>query len=176
MLPKVAKGDALAFERLYRKYYPIIVNYLVNLNGYQDSLKDVAQVVFSRLWEYRIRYRGDSTAKTYILGIARNVLSEERKRRLKEAKALRKWPLDQKMEQPACEPSKIDADTEAAMSLGSLISKLSLEQRQAIELIHQENMSPHSAARKAGCSIEAFKSRLKRAHRRLRQLSKCLET
>lgn len=175
-LLEVANGNTLAFEKLYKKYYPIVIDYLVNLNGYQDSLKDIAQIVFLRIWEYKTRYRADSIAKTYILGIARNVLSEERKHWLKEAGVIHEMPLGQKIEFPICRPSQIDANTEIAMSLMHLLSKLTVEQKQAIEFIHQKNMSLYSAAEEAGCSIEAFKSRLKRAHRKLRKLSKYLET
>jgi RNA polymerase sigma-70 factor (ECF subfamily) len=174
-LLEVANGDILAFEKLYKKYYPIVIDYLANLNGYQDSLKDITQIVFLRIWENKTRYRADSIAKTYILGIARNVLSEESKHWLKEAKVIQEWPLEQKIEFSIYRSSKIDNNTEIATSLIHLLSKLTVEQKQAVELIHQKNMNLYSAAKEAGCSVEAFKSRLKRAHKKLRQLSKYLE-
>ena len=175
LMLQIGRGNSWAFDRLYKKYYPIVIDYLVNLDGYKDSLNDIAQKVFSRIWEYKTRYRAESIAKTYIFGIARNVLSEERKHRLKEADIIHEWSLKQKSEFSTHQSFQIDADTEVTISLKHLISKLTIEQKQAIELIHQKNMKLRSAAKEAGCSTEAFKSRLKRAHRKLRQLSKYLE-
>jgi RNA polymerase sigma-70 factor (ECF subfamily) len=66
LMLKAAYGDETAYVKLYKKYFPILVNYAARLNGYQTSPEDIAQEVFVRIWEHRAKYRPYSTVKTYL--------------------------------------------------------------------------------------------------------------
>ena len=46
LMLQVGRGNSQAFDRLYKKYYPIVIDYLINLDGYKDSINDIAQKVF----------------------------------------------------------------------------------------------------------------------------------
>jgi len=69
------------------KYFRIVTNYLASLNGHISSLEDCTQATFIRIWQNRDKFRGDSTFKTYLFGVARNVLSERKRQLAKENKA-----------------------------------------------------------------------------------------
>jgi hypothetical protein len=58
-----------AFEKLYKKYLPIVIDYLASLNGHQEPLDDLASEVFIRLWRKRQRFRGASTFNTYLFAV-----------------------------------------------------------------------------------------------------------
>ena len=76
LMQRAANGDFSAFVTLYERYFRIVMDYLASLDGNPSSLEDYVQIVFLRIWQNRGKFRGDSTFKTYLFGVARNVLSE----------------------------------------------------------------------------------------------------
>lgn len=72
-----ARDDKTAYGKLYRKYFPVVTNYIMSRNGQCESPEDLAQEVFVRVWQNRARYRPDATVKTFLFGYAKNVLHEK---------------------------------------------------------------------------------------------------
>lgn len=160
LMLKVAGGDHVAYKELYRKYVPIVTDYIVNLDGQCDLPQNLAQEVFVRLWKNRAKYCPDSAAKTYLFGIARNVLSENQRCRYKQIK------LHDHVK-ATCNSLDLQFNSREAIDLQELNdaiesakSKLSDKQRQALELIFYSDISITEAARLAGCSDSAFRHRL----------------
>ncbi len=79
---RAAKGDRQAFTQLCDKFQPRLRGYLASRNGQLSSLDDLTQEVFTRLWQQRGQFKGKSTVKTYLFGIANNVIREEAARQL----------------------------------------------------------------------------------------------
>ena len=167
LMLRVGDGHAVAFEILYKKYLSIVTDYAVSLNGHHTSIRDIVQETFTRLWQNRKAFRADSTFKTYIFGIARNVLSEEQKGLRKEKDFFRERFLKYRMSlisELRIHPLKIEKPMKDAMS------QLTKKQEQAINLFYIEGLPTNKAAKYANCSIKAFEGRLFRARGRLRQL------
>jgi RNA polymerase sigma-70 factor (ECF subfamily) len=165
-MAQVAGGDAHAFAELYKKYAPIITAYVISLKGRRTSLEDIVQEVFARLWQNGKQFRKDSTVKNYLYGIVRNVLADESKRMFKKELV----ELDALLEPlyGASEPDPGLGQVEIEDVMEQAISKLTESQKEAIRLFYYQGMtSVEVAAKKANCSAEAFRSRLRRAHRRL---------
>jgi DNA-directed RNA polymerase specialized sigma24 family protein len=72
-MAKAAKGDLEAYSMLYIKYYPVVVSFVAAFNGHNSSPEDIAQDVFTCIFEKKI-FRADSTFKTYMYGIAKKIL------------------------------------------------------------------------------------------------------
>jgi len=72
-----------AIRFIYREYYGMLENYVVNNNGSRDDAADVIQetiVAFIEIVEQG-KFRGDSSIKSFLFAITRNVwLTELRKR------------------------------------------------------------------------------------------------
>jgi RNA polymerase sigma-70 factor (ECF subfamily) len=158
LLVRAGRGDRAAFDRLYHKYYRVVTSYLARRNGCHDMLEDLVQEVFTRLWQNRKQFRGRSTVKSYICGIARNVLSNHKKRLL--------------LRNRLGHDGLFDAyANEFEDALERAVSRLTSKQRQAVRLCYFETLSSQGAmAKRAGCSIEAFRGRLRQAHQHLRRL------
>ena len=77
LMRKVANGDIEAYERIYSKFCPILRSFFANYNSHHISSDDFIQEVFTRLWQRRKSFRGESLFLTYLLGIARNILNEK---------------------------------------------------------------------------------------------------
>jgi RNA polymerase sigma-70 factor (ECF subfamily) len=178
LMVRAAEGDSAAFERLYEKYLPVVTTYLVSLNGCDAAIEDLVQEVFMRLWQNRRQFRGDSTIKTYILGIVKNVLADHQRQLSKQKVA----PDGLFLEYVAARSnarSRPDAalrGAEIKRSVEQGILKLTAKQRQAIRLFYYQEMpSLRAMANCANCSIEAFRSCLRQARRNLRQFLSNLE-
>lgn len=174
---KAADGEQKAYERLYRKYFPIIASYLVSVNAHRTLIKDVTQEVFRRLWEHRTRYRPESSFKTYLFSYARNVLLEEQKRSAKETKIIRRLSFEYQHDS-----SNVSYNPEYKAYRAALIekarraiSKLPAKQKQAIRLFHISGGSIAECAKLAKCSVKSFEGRLYRARERLHRLLEASE-
>jgi RNA polymerase sigma-70 factor (ECF subfamily) len=168
-----AGGDAAAFARLYKKYVPIITAYITSRNGRHRSVEDLTQEVFARLWQNRRQFRKDSIFKNYLYGIARNVLSDESKRLAKQVSIENEVLLKHSSVVPegAWEPDERLCRGEIRQAAEQAISKLCPPQQQAIRIFYFDGpASVESMANRANCSVEAFRSRLRRAHGRLQKL------
>jgi len=74
-LDGVARGDANSLERLYRDYFPMILNMVVQHNGTEDEAKDVFQEAVIVLYD-KVRQRDfelTSQLKTYLYSICRRL-------------------------------------------------------------------------------------------------------
>ncbi|MHC4387744.1 MAG: RNA polymerase sigma factor [Planctomycetota bacterium] len=172
LLVRAGRGDRAAFDRLYHKYYRVVTSYLARRNGCHDMLEDLVQEVFTRLWQNRKQFRGDSSVRTYVLGIAAHALSDY-KRLLSKQRAhgygtLEKYRPVYLCRWPAPDTKIYFAEIKEALKRAVL--ELTARQREAITLFYSERLSSQKAmANRADCSVEAFRSRLREAHKRLHQ-------
>jgi RNA polymerase sigma-70 factor (ECF subfamily) len=172
LMVRVAAGDRLAYERLYRKYFPVITNYFASFCLPLDSVNELTQEVFSRIWQSRQRYQPTAPFKAYIYGVARKVLLKERTR-LAKATALSQPRLEghsQTLAGASSDPESQTIQTEFKETIKQLIVQLTAKQKEALKLFYSKEMSLQEAARHADCSVEAFRSRLRQAREQLRRL------
>ena len=72
-----AAGDALAFERLYRRHVARVSSLARRMIGPEDS-EDATQAVFIRAWEKLGTFRGESAFGTWLHRLAVNVMLARR--------------------------------------------------------------------------------------------------
>ena len=175
LMIKALEGDERAYDKLYRKYFPVVTSFITSLNGNFHSSEDLSQKVFTLIWEKRIKFRGDSSVKTYLLAIAKNVLSEYRRQEDKESTVKQTWLLKQNDPFFCSESHSELYDTEAIQSIHRAMTYLTAKQLQAIELIYNMGLSSSKAAKIANCTEKALECRLARAHKKLHQIMHNLE-
>lgn len=74
LLLQIAQGDRSAFKTLYTAYFPHVQQYVSLFEPGRDSLDELTQDVFVRMWEKRSRLAGVESLKGYIFLITRNVV------------------------------------------------------------------------------------------------------
>jgi len=172
LMVRVAAGDGLAYERLYRKYFPFVTSYFARSGLSADLGNDLTQEVFSRIWQSRQKYQPTAPFKAYIYGVARKVLLKERTR-LAKATPLSQARLEgHNLALAAASPDpELQAErTESRETIRQLIVQLTAKQKEALKLFYSKEMSLQEAARGADCSVEAFRSRVRQAREQLRRL------
>ena len=61
-----AGGDAHAWRKLHRKYYPVAAAFLRKLGVKERDLEDAAQEVFLQVHKYLPRFRGEAELSTWL--------------------------------------------------------------------------------------------------------------
>ncbi len=108
--------------------------------------------------------RGPGAGPAWLLGVARRVLANSRRSSSRQrALALRL------VEEPALATGDPTGEVDARLSARAALELLSPAEREAIELLAWEDLSPSEAAEVLGCSRGVFAVRLHRARRRLRR-------
>ncbi len=171
---KTAAGNRKAFEHLYKKYSPILRQFLIKRNSRHLSLEDIVQKVFVRIWEHRKNFRAESSFQTYLFSIAKNVLSKEKEYfRRTNMKCLR---VDLTTANELTDNKTNGHYLNMTKLLYEAVDDLPTKSAQAITLHYFKNLSTLDAARIAGCSSETFRKRLYRAKNQLRDVLNPLES
>jgi len=72
LMGSAAKGDKIAFSKLFEKYYQGILNFFWRLVWDHAKAEEFAQDVFLKLWKNRRHYHGSGKFSTYLFQIAKN--------------------------------------------------------------------------------------------------------
>jgi len=174
LMQQAANGDSTAFDRLHKKYRPVLKNYLAGFELDHASRDDLAQEVFLRLWQNSTAFKNQSAFKTYLFGIAKNAIHEHRRQIRREAVARQNSrPTSNQFSQQSKPQTAFDRQ-ETANAIKQAKSSLSDKQRQALELVFYSGVPPAEAAKHVGCSVTVFYDRFYDAKIRLRELLRVL--
>jgi len=177
LLLRAKRGDTESFAELYTALRPAVRDFAGSLDGTLSAhdREDLVQEAFLAAWKRLGRYRGDASAKTFVLAIAKNLLLKHifTRRRL----AIIYTPdLDYVPDRGApagSTGSSSMSPEEVRRTVRLAMAKLGGAQRRAAELDLSCN-SRTAAVEAANCSHGQFADRLYQARKRLRQMLKGL--
>ena len=165
-----AQGDLSAFEALYARHRGTLYRFLLRACRDQALAEELFQDTWSRVIAARERYRPQAKFTTWLLQIAHNLLidSYRRKRPLVEGEAA-ELALAQ-VEIPTQEqPEHALSDFERRRRLQRAIEQLPEDQRTAVLLRLEQDLSLEEIAEVTGAGRETVKSRLRYAMNKLRE-------
>lgn len=173
LMRKVTNGDRDAFNCLYDEFCPVLRRLFANCYDHHMSLDDFTQEVFTRLWQHRNNYRGNSRFLTYLLGIARYTLNEKIRQshkmaRMENVEGIASFTSDS--HDALSQPEAALYIKELTAALKEARANLTAKQRKALELSETTEISLQKASQNLGCSPEALRCRLMRARKRLQEL------
>ena len=142
-------------EMVFRAHQREIYVYFLRTLGDTAVAEDLAQDTFLRAWSAAVRFRGESSVRTWLFSIARRVLVDHfRKRRPTET-------LDDDAVAPEAGFTSVDIE--------AVLSSLPPAHREAIVLSDVLGLSPTEAAEVVGVTPNALRVRLHRARTAFRQ-------
>jgi RNA polymerase sigma-70 factor (ECF subfamily) len=159
-------GDRIALAAFVRGTQPDVWRLAAHLVGPGDA-DDVTQDVYVRMWRALPRFRGDASARTWLLVIARRACVDAlrrrgRQRRLVTPRAVERLPLDTTPTQP-CTVARIDEH----VALDAMVGELDAERRDAFVLTQMIGCSYDEAALVCGVPVGTIRSRVARARQDL---------
>lgn len=177
LMLRVKQGDTAAFSELVDKYKQPVMNLVYRMLRDLMEAEDVAQTVFVQVYKSAHRYEVSSKFSTWLFTIARNLsLNEIRRRSRHPADSLDAThpdhddqPLQQVEDKQSFSPPESLLHAELQEKIDSALSELPENQRTAILLCRQAELSYEDIAGVLGCSLSATKSLIHRGRETLKQ-------
>jgi RNA polymerase sigma-70 factor (ECF subfamily) len=145
-------------EDVFRAHQRAVFAYFLRVVGDRTDAEELAQETFVRACSAAVRFRGDSSVRTWLFGIARRVLLE----------AARAGLFDRRAELRDAEDPHGDRPDER-IDLERALATLAVGDREAVVMVDVLGFEPIEVARMAGVTPDAFRVRLHRARARLRE-------
>lgn len=178
LMRDLASGSAPAFEQLYARHVSAVRAFLVSRNGHGLPIDDMTQEVFLRVWKGARSFRGESSAGTFVLAIARNVLLEHLAKSSREQGQAHTLGPAQDQCPCNCHGCALPAGPETAQCRADLADRLMRRLqtlpghlRQVVDLAVVKGAPVPQASATIGCSADAFRKRLARAIQSLKDVS-----
>ena len=168
LIALVGRGDADAFNALYRKYQTRLARFLANLVRHPHIVEEVLDDTLMVVWERAGDFKGESKLSTWIFAIAYR----------KAMKAVRRYdaPIeDHDAENRASHeagPEDAFGQTRLHRLLRGAMAGLSPDHRGVVELTYFQDLSYREIAEIMDCPVDTVKTRMFYARR---QLKRCLD-
>jgi RNA polymerase sigma-70 factor (ECF subfamily) len=157
---RAARGDTLAFERLYLAHSARIQTLARRILGH-DLAEDGAQEVFVHAWEQLGKFRGEALFATWLHRLAVNVLLRQAEVARRIAGRIAPAFLEE-LQTPSL-------DEAASMDIDAALARLGAGLREVVVLHDMEGYTHDEMAEALGISISASKMRLHRARTLFRE-------
>jgi RNA polymerase sigma-70 factor (ECF subfamily) len=162
----VQEGDAESYDRLLCSILPEIRRIVRSRLGDPASVEDVAQNVLLSIHRARQTYRPERPLGPWLRTITRNAITDAQRARsvlLRREVALEAEDAIPDPAEPSVQGTALSPEMRAALS------RLPATQREAVQLLHLEQLSVAEAAKRVGVSPGALRVRAHRGYRALRE-------
>lgn len=166
LMSRIAQGDRDAAQTLMTRHLPRILGLARRTLGDGIEAEDVAQETFIRVWNAAGRWQaGQAQVSTWMCRIAINLCYDRLRKR-------REVLTDEVPEQADEAPDQemVMRRAETGDRIARALRDLPDRQRQAIELVHFQEMSNIEAAEIMTVSVDALESLLARGRRKLKTI------
>lgn len=169
LIDRAAGGDHVAFRALADRYTAYLFRVARSLVGDDSDAEDVVQLTLTGAFRGLSGFRGQSSAKTWLTGIALRQAAKWRQTRQKKNRFPTRPATDSQIG-PATDPETAAVDSR--MDAAAVLAKLPPEYRQILVLRELEGMSYEEIAQALGIPQGTVESRLHRARLELKKLLK----
>jgi RNA polymerase sigma-70 factor (ECF subfamily) len=177
LMLRVKRGDRASFAALVDKYKQPVMNFIFRSLRDEIEAEDLAQNVFLQAWKSRGRYKQTAKFSTWLFTIARNLcLNEIRRRSRHPAESIEEahaehddQPRQQYEDKSQIAPPDKLLHGELARKIEEALAELPENQRAAILLCRQDELSYEEIAEVLDCSLSATKSLIHRGRETLKE-------
>jgi len=173
LLTAASNGDADSFAAFFRRHVSPVTLYGVRRCSDPDDVADLVAETFLVALQASGRYVAETdTALPWLFGIARRVLAKQRRRRAGARRLLVK-ATNAHLLFTASEEDAVAAAIDAARQAPLLeagLATLSASEREVLELVAYDGLTPSEVAAMLNLSPNAARLRLSRARRHLRSV------
>lgn len=165
-----AQGELSAFDTLYARHRGTLYRFLLRSARDPAMAEELFQETWSRVIASRTRYAPQAKFSTWLLQIAHNLLIDSHRRKRPMADGAEAEQALGNLPAPGHEqPDHVLSDFERRRRLQCAIESLPHEQRTAVLLRLENDLSVDEIAEITGVGRETAKSRLRYAMNRLRE-------
>jgi RNA polymerase sigma-70 factor (ECF subfamily) len=177
LMLRVKRGDTAAFAGLVEKYKQPIINLCWRTLGDATEAEDLAQNAFVQAYKSAARYEPSAKFSTWLFTIARNLCLNEIRRRSRHPAGSLDQTYEDSDDQPMhqVEDRRVTAPPdqllrgELEQKVEEAILSLPENQRMALLLCRQDELSYEEMAKVLDCSVSAVKSLIHRGRETIKQ-------
>jgi RNA polymerase sigma-70 factor (ECF subfamily) len=168
---RAALHDSGAFGDLFDRHAERVYNHCFRRTADWSLAEDLTSVVFLEAWRRRKDVRlYEESVLPWLLAVANNCLRNAERSRRRYKRLLAKLPVPDGPADLDTETSERIDDAEAMLRILVVVHQLSREDQEVIALCDWSGLTYEEAATALAIPIGTVKSRLSRAHGRLRAL------
>lgn len=180
LVEEAARGSREAFDALVRRHQGSIVNLARAMTAADADADDLAQESFVRAWRSLATFRHDSTFRTWLHGIAINVIRSHRSRGSRLRRLFGVVTSNRGDAADPLERASVDDGIEGPLvmreSIDRALATLPIDMREAVVLRDVQGFDYKEIAEALGVPLGTVESRIFRARQRLRPLLESLRT
>ena len=164
LMLEVARGGEHAFRMLVEKWKNALINFFYRSTANASTSEDLAQQTFINLYRARESYQAKAKFSTYLFSIARNILINEYRNN---SRRIQSVELNPETDSPSAPNDDLET-AELEEIFEKTIAELPENQRTAILLLKQQELSYEEIADAMDASVGAVKTWIFRARTTLR--------
>lgn len=167
-LAAIARGDAEAFDRVYKLYRDRVYGFAYRMLGSRVAAEDVTHEAFLVLIQHPTRYKAErGSVLTFLCAVARNHILKYFRRRGADALPEDAERAFEGAEGREPDPLSTLMDRELEAKVNQSVAALPIEQREVLVLREFEDLSYEEIAAVTGLSLSVVKVRLHRGRQAL---------
>jgi RNA polymerase sigma-70 factor (ECF subfamily) len=166
LIAQIARGDRVAFERLFRAFEVRLYRYLMAMLHARELAEELVNDVMVEVWRGAPKFRNESKPSTWLYGIAYHKAIDALRKRKPAAAELRTIAA---VPDPRPNPEESAVASDLRSDLDAALRSLSPEHRAVVELALTQGYSYQQISEIAGCPVNTVKTRMFHARRHLRE-------
>jgi RNA polymerase sigma factor (sigma-70 family) len=167
MIEAIKRGDAFAYEQAYTQYRDKVYFYFLKKTSSGDDAKDLLQITFLKLWQYRSALSSEYLLDQHLFHIARTVFIDYI-RKQNTICHLQKKELEKIENAPACVYTSTEVDLETR--LRTALSGMPEIRKKVFELNRLQGYSYKEIAQLLSISVKSVDNNLAKALKHLRKI------
>jgi len=173
LVERFLRGDAHAFEVLFRKHQSYAFNVAYGLVGNSDDAADITQEAFLRVHRNMERFRGDASFTTWLYRVVVNLAITELRRRTRSRTLLMEdiapadaWRSEEEVDDTPALHLELDEERETVQQV---LKHLPADYRAVLVLRHFQQLAYEEMCQVLGLTMSQVKTRLHRARRMFKE-------
>jgi RNA polymerase sigma-70 factor (ECF subfamily) len=175
LISRIQSGDPGVFADLYDRYAHRVLGFLLRSTGNRDDAEDLLQDVLVAAYRARADFRGESTALTFLLGIAVRRQRDWARQRRPESAWRIATPLDEERVEAAGDGGDPANGVVTRLAFSHALMCLDPPLREALLLVHSQGLTYREAAAVVGAPVGTVKWRVREALKRMHRAVDAME-
>lgn len=157
----VSENSSVAYERLYLKYYPLLLRFAFNKLGDFSKAEDITQEVLMQLWKRRSNIRLIGKLNNYLIkAIKYKILDDYSKQRYKDLLSLE---VEKSIQTYSENTDHLIRESTLKQIITSEISKLPPRMKTTFLLSRNEGLTHEEIAQQLGISVHTVSTNIRNA-------------